>query len=148
MLGFAFRKHTIHKRTLCLLLSKSGKFPNQITNTSNEIGSFNSKDPFHIIRFTRVAKGTSGAISFLGTIGSILGSITIGLIGYIWNVPLPLIYLIVITGSFGSLVDSFIGGSIQANFECVECSKSTEKRTHCSVPSSYISGIYYIIMIW
>lgn len=111
---------------------------------ASEIGSFNSKDPFHIIRFTRVAKGTSGAISFLGTVGSILGSITIGLIGYIWNVPLPLIYLIVIAGSIGSLVDSFIGGSIQANFECIECNKFTEKRTHCSVPSSYISGIYYI----
>jgi uncharacterized protein (TIGR00297 family) len=111
---------------------------------ASEIGSFNSTDPFHVIKFARVPKGTSGAISFLGTIGSILGAIIIGLIGLIWNVSLPLICLIVITGSIGSLVDSFIGGFMQANFQCIKCNNITEKRTHCDTPSSHISGIYYI----
>lgn len=111
---------------------------------ASEIGSFSHTDPFHVIKFTRVPKGTSGAISFLGTIGSVLGATTIAIVGLIWNVSLPLIYLIVITGSIGSLVDSFIGGSIQANFQCLKCNNITEKRTHCNSSSLHQSGIYFI----
>ena len=111
---------------------------------ASEIGSFSYTDPFHIIKFTRVPKGTSGAISFFGTFGSVLGATTIALVGLVWNVSLPLIYLIVITGSIGSLVDSFIGGSIQANFQCLKCNNITEKRTHCNSFSLHKSGIYFI----
>ena len=111
---------------------------------ASEIGSFSYTDPFHVIKFTRVPKGTSGAISFLGTIGSVLGATAIAIVGSIWNVSLPLIYLIVITGSIGSLVDSFIGGSIQANFQCLKCNNITEKRTHCNASSLHKSGIYFI----
>ena len=100
--------------------------------------------PIHIIKFTRVPKGTSGAISFLGTIGSILGATIIAIIGLIWNITLPLIFLIIITGSIGSLVDSFIGGSIQAKFQCSRCNDVTEKRSHCNSSSLHISGIYFI----
>ena len=111
---------------------------------ASEIGSFNSRDPFHLIRFTRVPKGTSGAISFIGTFGSILGSVVIASIGIIWDISLQLIYLIIITGSLGSLIDSFIGGSIQANFQCLKCDNLTEKRTHCNSTTLHISGVYYI----
>ncbi|MAM64425.1 MAG: hypothetical protein CMF92_02315, partial [Candidatus Marinimicrobia bacterium] len=76
--------------------------------------------------------------------GSVLGATTIAIVGLIWNVSLPLIYLIVITGSIGSLVDSFIGGSIQANFQCLKCNNITEKRTHCNASSLHKSGIYFI----
>ena len=41
-------------------------------------------------------------------------------------------------------MDSFIGGSIQANFKCIKCNNITEKRTHCDTPSLHISGNYYI----
>ena len=111
---------------------------------ASEIGSFSYTDPFHVIKFTRVPKGTSGAISFFGTFGSVLGATTIALVGLVWNVSLPLIYLIVITGSIGSLIDSFIGGSIQANFQCLKCNNITEKRTHCNSFSLHKSGIYFI----
>ena len=111
---------------------------------ASEIGSFNTAKPFHLIKFKRVDKGTSGAISLLGTIGSILGSATIAFIGLIWNVSLPLIYLIMITGSIGSLIDSLIGGSIQANFQCQKCNNFTERRVHCNSSSSLISGLYFI----
>ena len=111
---------------------------------ASEIGSFNSTKPIHIIKFIRVPKGTSGAISFLGTIGSILGATIIAIVGLIWNVTMPLIFLIIITGSIGSLVDSFIGGSIQAKFQCSKCNDITEKRSHCNSSSLHISGIYFI----
>ncbi|MEC8838561.1 MAG: DUF92 domain-containing protein, partial [Candidatus Neomarinimicrobiota bacterium] len=111
---------------------------------ASEIGSFSYTDPFHVVKFTRVPKGTSGAISFFGTFGSVLGATTIALVGLFWNVSLTLIYLIVITGSIGSLIDSFIGGSIQANFQCLKCNNITEKRTHCNSFSLHKSGIYFI----
>ena len=49
-----------------------------------------------------------------------------------------------ITGSIGSLIDSFIGASVQANFQCSNCKHITEKRVHCSLSSLHISGIYFI----
>ena len=111
---------------------------------ASEIGSFSTGKPFHLIKLSKVPKGTSGAISFLGTIGSILGATTIAFIGLIWDISFPFIYLIVITGSIGSLIDSFIGASVQANFQCSNCKHITEKRVHCNLSSLHISGIYFI----
>ena len=65
-------------------------------------------------------------------------------IGMIWDISLQLFYLIIITGSLGSLIDSLIGGSIQANFQCSKCNNLTEKRKHCNSTTLHISGIYYI----
>ena len=73
-----------------------------------------------------------------------MGAVVIASIGIIWDISLQLIYLIIITGSLGSLIDSLIGGSIQANFQCSKCDSLTEKRRHCNSTTLHISGVYFI----
>ncbi len=68
----------------------------------------------------------------------------IGITGIQLGLPASLLGIIIITGTAGSLVDSLIGGSIQANFQCAECNNITEKRKHCNLPSMHVSGLYMV----
>ena len=47
-------------------------------------------------------------------------------------------------GFVGSLVDSILGGSIQAMFRCAVCNKETEKRVHCDMQTHHIRGFKWI----
>ncbi|OIO62973.1 MAG: hypothetical protein AUJ47_06825 [Candidatus Marinimicrobia bacterium CG1_02_48_14] len=110
-----------------------------------EFGSLSRKFPRHILTFKPVAQGYSGGISLPGTLGGLLGALTIGAIGYAFNPHLmPLAtWLLVTSGSgfLGSIVDSIIGATIQAKFACTVCGKETEKQRHCGLPTVLIGGI-------
>ena len=110
---------------------------------ATEIGYFSKNKPRHILNFKTVEKGTSGGVTFLGLFGSILGAGVIGLIGMNWLNNFP-IHWIVLAGFIGSLVDSFLGGSVQAIFHCAVCNKETEKRIHCDIYSNHIRGFKWL----
>jgi len=109
-----------------------------------EIGFFAKKLPRLILNFKPVPQGTSGGITLLGTSAGFLGAIIIGISGWLvnpdfkgWN------YLVVISlaGLLASFADSFFGATIQAQFQCPECRKITEKTSHCnSVRTEHVSG--------
>ena len=111
---------------------------------ATEIGLLSPWNPIHITKLKTVVKGTSGGISLLGTLGSVLGATVIGITGTQLGLPVSLLGIIIITGTAGGLVDSLIGGSIQANFQCTECNNITEKRKHCNLPSKHLSGLYIV----
>ena len=111
---------------------------------ASEIGSFSNRDPIHVIKLKRVIKGTSGGISAIGTLGSVIGAAIIGITGYLLGLSGLLLIIIIISGTIGSLIDSLIGGSIQATFQCLKCKIITEKRKHCKIPSKHVSGLYII----
>ena len=111
---------------------------------ASEIGSFSNRDPIHVIKLKRVIKGTSGGISAIGTLGSVLGAAIIGITGYLLGLSGILLIIIIISGTVGSLIDSLIGGSIQATFQCLKCKIITEKRKHCKIPSKHVSGLYIV----
>ena len=111
---------------------------------ASEIGSFSNRDPIHVIKLKRVIKGTSGGISAIGTLGSVLGAAIIGITGYLLGLSGLLLIIIIISGTVGSLIDSIIGGSIQATFQCLKCKIITEKRKHCKIPSKHVSGLYIV----
>ena len=81
---------------------------------ASEIGSFSNRDPIHVIKLKRVIKGTSGGISAIGTLGSVIGAAIIGITGYLLGLSGLLLIIIIISGTVGSLIDSLIGGSIQS----------------------------------
>jgi len=111
---------------------------------ASEIGLLSPWNPIHITKLKTVVKGTSGGISLLGTLGSVLGATVIGITGIQLGLPTSLLGIIIITGTSGGLIDSLIGGSIQANFQCMECNNITEKRKHCNLPSRHVSGLYIV----
>jgi uncharacterized protein (TIGR00297 family) len=111
---------------------------------ASEIGLLSPWNPIHITKLKSVIKGTSGGISLLGTLGSVLGATVIGITGVQLGLPASLLGIIVFTGTAGGLVDSVIGGSIQATFQCTDCNDITEKRKHCNLPSMHVSGLYIL----
>lgn len=116
-----------------------------------ELGSYSKSLPFDILGFNPVPRGYSGGISWIGTFGGLLGAGVIGLIG-VFFAPMDLnpllLGLIVISGFLGSIVDSILGSSIQAKFECSSCRKPTEKLMHCETETRHVSGILWFDNDW
>tara|TARA_B100001250_G_C19548920_1_gene678101 strand:- start:13 stop:720 length:708 start_codon:yes stop_codon:yes gene_type:complete len=81
-----------------------------------EFGKKSNKNPIDILSGNVVIDGVSGGITLYGTIGSILGSISIGIIGYYFITDIKIIFLIIISGFISSIFDSILGSSVQARY--------------------------------
>lgn len=110
---------------------------------ASELGVLSKSDPILITTLKRVPAGTNGGITLLGIIASISGGGFIGMIYYLFTyftshpqaVWIPFSMLM---GLFGSLVDSFLGATIQTTYY------NQELRQICAVSSQkahrHISG--------
>lgn len=117
-----------------------------------EIGVFSKIAPRDILTFKRVPPGTSGGVTLLGLAGGLLGSCLIVLIGSFVtkrydNVvkAMTLFAFIVGAGLLGSIVDSIIGATVQAQYRCPSCGKITEKREHCQGNSTSLVAGFRLI---
>ncbi|EDV97946.1 transmembrane protein 19 [Drosophila grimshawi] len=94
---------------------------------SSELGSvLSTRDPISIISWRRVPRGTNGGVSFIGVVVSLLGGLLVGF-GYFVTVRYtvdakmmlvsppqwPIILFGGLSGLFGSLLDSVLGGMLQ-----------------------------------
>ncbi|MGC8595263.1 MAG: DUF92 domain-containing protein [Candidatus Kryptoniota bacterium] len=103
---------------------------------ATELGILSFKNPFSLIKMERVEKGISGAVSYMGTLAGFLSGGALGLVALpfadVYGVfPIKLIIAIALSGLIGSMTDSFIGGTIQAQYQCELCGKITEREKHC-----------------
>lgn len=109
---------------------------------ASEIGSLSKRAPIYIRTFKRVDKGTSGAVSMLGSTAALLGALTIAVVGFLLFKPAPLVLaLVFIFGYLGNVIDTLFGAFIQQVYACRQCGIETEKRFHCGQPTSQIKGI-------
>jgi len=115
---------------------------------ATEIGVFSKISPRDILTFKQVPPGTSGGVTFLGLAGGLLGSCIIVLTGsfvtrrYDFITPAVALFAFIVgAGLLGSIVDSIIGATVQAQYRCPSCGKITEKREHCQGnPTTLVSG--------
>lgn len=112
-----------------------------------EIGTIRKRKTFDILTFKKVNQGISGGISVVGLIGSLLGSFTISLSSIYW-INKTNFFLIIIVGFIGSLIDSILGKLIQAQYKCLNCGITTEKKFHCQQSTEQVSGISWINNDW
>ena len=108
---------------------------------ATEIGTLARTDPISIISGRRVAPGTSGGISLLGTVASVGGALFIGVIGVLaaWPVPFAAIAL---GGVAGALADSLLGATVQSRRWCDLCEVSTERAVHsCGTATRHSGGL-------
>ncbi len=125
---------------------------------ATELGILSRDEPHLITSGERVARGTSGGVSPLGTVAALAGAWTIGFLGLalqmvqgaLSGVPhdsrlgwLPL--LAAMAGMAGALCDSLLGATLQATYYCLHCGKETERPLHrCGRQPIYLRGWHWL----
>lgn len=93
-------------------------------------GRLSRKPPRDLLSRLPVVPGTSGGVTWFGTMGGLVGATLIGLvagsISGVWS-----LYGAAAAIGFGSmLLDSALGSRWQARFHCPRCDVGTERRRH------------------
>ena len=81
-----------------------------------EIGKFSKVRPVDIISRVTLSKGTSGGITNIGLLGSVIGSFIIGISGYFYINNLKYVLLVSLSGYLGAIFDSILGSALQGRF--------------------------------
>eukprot|EP01118_Nematostelium_gracile_P000065 TRINITY_DN10058_c0_g1_i1.p1 TRINITY_DN10058_c0_g1~~TRINITY_DN10058_c0_g1_i1.p1 ORF type:complete len:286 (+),score=67.58 TRINITY_DN10058_c0_g1_i1:44-901(+) len=91
---------------------------------ASELGILSPEKPYLITNLKRVAPGTNGGVSVIGTGASVAGGTFIGVCFYVLGIffctfdesspyQWPLIFLGTLGGTLGSLIDSYLGATMQ-----------------------------------
>lgn len=104
---------------------------------ATELGVLSRHLPVLITTRKPVERGTSGGVTLTGTLSALCGALLVAGLGVVVAliddpgalVPHPLAFLLVVTlaGLTGSLVDSFLGATVQSIYYCPRCQKETER---------------------
>jgi uncharacterized protein (TIGR00297 family) len=112
---------------------------------ASEIGTLSRRDPIDIRTFSRVEKGTSGAVSLLGSLAGLAGSLLIALFSTVlFSISLVPMFFVFLFGFIGNIMDTLLGGFLQKKYVCQKCGLETEKSNHCQQPTVRIKGISFI----
>jgi uncharacterized protein (TIGR00297 family) len=125
---------------------------------ATELGVLSPRPPRMMTDLRKVVeKGTSGGISLFGTFAALAGS---GLIGILAGTLSPvsgsplsglsLTLWVTFAGLAGSLVDSFLGATVQAIYLCPTCQKETERHPEhtCGTPTTLKRGYPWLDNDW
>lgn len=115
---------------------------------STEIGSTSRSDPRSILFFQKVPKGSSGAVSGIGTLGGILGSLAVALTALLFGYRWTTVLLAWAAGMLGNLVDSLLGATIEVRYRCTTCGGVFDVKVHCNRPTLYIGGLRWFGNNW
>lgn len=113
---------------------------------ATELGPLSRSQPISLRSGRRVAAGQSGAVSALGLLSTAAAGVMIGLVALLASpaplAPPKLLLATLTAGVAGSLVDSLLGASLQAQYHCADCEATCEGRQHhCGATATRTSGV-------
>lgn len=110
---------------------------------ASEIGTLSKGNPYLLVTFQQVERGTSGAVSILGTSAAIVGSFLIVLAAYFLSFSLTGIDVMIVTflGFIGNVIDTLLGALVQITYKCPRCGIETERYSHCDTATVPIQGL-------
>jgi len=113
---------------------------------STEIGTLVKTKTIDILSFKEINQGISGGISLRGIFASFTGAFVIAATSLPWIESNYQINIIIITlaGFIGSITDSVLGSSIQAQYKCKVCGSVTERKIHCDERAFLLKGKRWI----
>ena len=116
---------------------------------STELGVLSPNPPRLISSGKFVEAGTSGGISYTGSVAALAGSFLIAVFGVVLNpgqnpaIP-PELFVLMITlaGFLGAMIDSLLGATLQAIYFCPSCGKETERHPEhlCGTQTTLLRG--------
>jgi uncharacterized protein (TIGR00297 family) len=113
---------------------------------ATEIGAYSRRRPRLITNFAPVPRGTSGAVSPLGTAATVAGALAMAvlaalLLGGEAGGQVRMMIAVALGGVAGSVIDSLLGATVQVQFTCPACRERTEARIHrCGTPTVQTRG--------
>jgi len=116
----------------------------QADTWATEIGRRSQRAPVLITTGQSVATGTSGGISWLGTLGGALGAATIAAVSTAAGVGAPHAGWILAAGTIGMFADSLLGATLQVRARCDGCGATVESRRHCDQTATPIRGLHWM----
>ncbi len=114
-------------------------------SAASDVGILSDGKVINIVTFKPQPRGLSGGVSLLGTVAALVASTTVAAavfaVGGIGAKSLPVVALV---GFMGTIIDSVLGGSVQAKYKCSSCGILTERKEHCGAPTELASGCRFI----
>jgi len=110
-----------------------------------EIGLGSGRSPLLVTTWKLVEPGTNGGVTWRGLLAGVAGSAAIALTAFPWIEHAGVAAFVVAAGIGGSLIDSILGATVQAEYRCPVCGKVTERRMHCNMqPTHHQKGIEWM----
>ena len=101
--------------------------------------------PRHVLTGVTVPPGTSGGVTWLGSLGALAGAASVGAAGLIVGQTVLLFPLAVAVGMLGMLLDSVLGAGVQGRYHCDHCDRDTERHRHaCGQVARRVGGHAWI----
>lgn len=108
---------------------------------ASEIGTLSKRRPYSVRTFSVVERGTSGAVSLLGTMAAVAGALLIAYSSFVlFNLQISEFWVLFLFGFLGNVIDTVLGAYVQALYKCSICGGETEKMVHCQRRTALIRG--------
>jgi len=98
----------------------------QADTWATELGARSARPPVLITSGMPVSPGTSGGVTFVGTMGGVVGAAVLAGMAMLVGVPARVAISAGVGGVFGMVLDSVLGATVQAGFRCAACGRLSE----------------------